>query len=229
MKPLGHRLYGSIPHLLESRLGQGDHHISPGQDRICTFKTRDKNDLVIVQEKLDGSCCGVALKDGVLFPMLRKGYLATTSPYVQHQMFAAWVYRHRERFRKVLREGERIIGEWLARAHGTQYVILDELWAWRPFDIMEGHQRLPVLSFTSRIAGQFHAPCYVHAGDTIPVLDACDRLLEMHTHTIPVGMPEGLVYRVERNNKVDFLAKFVFPDHVPGRYFDQELWNWSPE
>jgi hypothetical protein len=143
-------------------------------------------------------------------------------------MFAAWVYRHRERFRKVLREGERIIGEWLAQAHGTKYVIQDDLWAWRPFDIMADRRRLVVLEFMSRIAGQFHAPCYVHAGDAISILDACDRLMEMHTRTIPVGTPEGLVYRVERNDKVDFLAKFVFPDHVPGKYFDNEIWNWRP-
>lgn len=31
-----------------------------------------------------------------------------------------------------------------------------------------------------------------------------------------IGPPEGLVYRVERRNKVDFLAKYVRPDFTPG-------------
>lgn len=228
MKPLGHRLYGSIPHLLESRLGQGDHHISPGQDRICTFKRRDKDDLVVVQEKLDGSCVGVALKEGKLIPLTRKGYAANSSPWEQHHMFADWVKRHEDRFRKVLREGEQIVGEWLALAHGTRYVIQDDLWAWRPFDIMADRRRLVVLEFASRIAGLFHPPCYVHAGGAIPISFAVDKLVAMHTRTTPINIPEGLVYRVERGNKVDFLAKFVFPDHVPGKYFDQEIWNWRP-
>jgi hypothetical protein len=53
-KPLGQKAYGSIPHLPGSRLGEGDHHVSEGQAIIATKKARDKNDLIIVQEKLDG-------------------------------------------------------------------------------------------------------------------------------------------------------------------------------
>lgn len=33
-KPLGHKAYGSIPHLPTSRLGPGDHHVTEGQARI---------------------------------------------------------------------------------------------------------------------------------------------------------------------------------------------------
>jgi hypothetical protein len=38
---------------------------------------------------------------------------------------------------------------------------------------------------------------------------------------------EGAVWRVERNDKVDFLAKYVRPDKVDGSYFEGEpVWNW---
>jgi len=41
------------------------------------------------------------------------------------------------------------------------------------------------------------------------------------------------VYRVERKGKVEFLAKYVLPDKVDGRYFPEisgqpEVWNWQP-
>ena len=45
--------------------------------------------------------------------------------------------------------------------------------------------------------------------------------------------PEGAVWRVERNGKVDFLCKYVRPDKVDGKYLDSvtglpPVWNWRP-
>ena len=134
VKPLGQKAYGSIPHLPGSRLGEGDHHVSEGQAIIATKKTRDKNDLVIVQEKLDGSNCSVAKVNGQVSALGRSGYLAETSPYPQHQLFAKWVRSEEPRFAKLLNEGERVCGEWLAQAHGTKYNLQHEPFV--PFDIM---------------------------------------------------------------------------------------------
>ena len=55
MKPLNRKSYGSIPHLLGSKLGATDKYVHEGQHRIMTEKTRDKHDHVIVNEKYDGS------------------------------------------------------------------------------------------------------------------------------------------------------------------------------
>jgi hypothetical protein len=52
-KPLGIKNSGSIGHLPNSRMGEGDHKCPDGQARIATLKTRDKHDRIIVQEKLD--------------------------------------------------------------------------------------------------------------------------------------------------------------------------------
>jgi hypothetical protein len=63
-KPLGIRAYGSIGHLPGSRLGTSDRSVPPGQAAICTTRPRDSHDVVIVQEKLDGSCTAVANGEG---------------------------------------------------------------------------------------------------------------------------------------------------------------------
>ena len=43
---------------------------------------------------------------------------------------------------------------------------------------------------------------------------------------------EGVVYRVERNNTVDFLAKYVKPHKIDGKYLPEKndgivVWNWK--
>src|SRR2546421_9685772 len=109
-KPLGIKAYGSICHLPGSRLGPGDHKLNEGQARILTEKTRDKHDVIIVQEKLDGSNVCVARVSGVLIPLGRAGYPAISSKFEQHKLFAQWVYARLDRF-EFLIEGERLCGE----------------------------------------------------------------------------------------------------------------------
>jgi len=104
-KPLGTKCYGHICHLPGSRLGPGDHKLNEGQTRILTSATRDKYDIIIVQEKLDGSNVGVArLNEGTLIPLIRAGYPAISSKFEQHRFFAAWVYERLSRFDSSLPE-----------------------------------------------------------------------------------------------------------------------------
>jgi ATP-dependent RNA circularization protein (DNA/RNA ligase family) len=233
MKPLGRKAYGSIPHLPGSRLGKGEHAVSEGQARICTVKTRDEHDTVIVQEKLDGSCTAVAKINGVIHPLGRAGWLAVSSPYEQHRMFASWVWRHEDRFRAVLRDGERLVGEWLAQAHGTKYDLRcdkgDEPWG--VFDLMRGGERALYQELRDRVEGRFHLPNKLHEGGAKPVAEA---MVLHQTVRWPSDEPEGVVYRVERKGKVDFLAKWVRPGKVDGKYLPEisggePVWNWRPE
>jgi len=229
MKPLGQKAYGSIGHLPDSRLGPSDHSVHIGQARICCEKTRDKHDRIIVQEKLDGSCVAVALLDGQLIALGRAGWPAQSSSYRQHQLFAEWVRRNEDKFRAVLRDGERLVGEWLAQAHGTRY----ELAGREPFgvfDIMHGYDRLPFDVFVSRVGDVFARPHLLHDGKPISVAAA----LELHAqHHWPCEELEGAVYRVERSGAVDFLAKYVRPSKVDGKYLPEisghsAVWNWEP-
>lgn len=229
VKPLGHRAYGSIPHLPGSRMGPGDHHIHDGQAAIATAKAR-KGDTVIVQEKLDGSCCAVArTDDGTLVALGRAGYLAATSPFVQHHLFADWVQAEAERF-AWLEPGHRVVGEWLAQAHGTRYDLPHEPFV--VFDWMAGAKRMPY--YLTQVAADrcgLASPHAVSVGGPVSIDDAMAAVEPSHHGAIdPV---EGAVWRVERAGVVDFLAKYVRPDKVDGCYLPEltggdPVWNWAP-
>lgn len=225
-KPLGRKAYGHIGHLPGSRMGPGDHHLNAGQARIATERTRDKRDRVIVQEKLDGSCVSVAKINGAVVPLIRAGYAAATSHYRQHHLFAAWAFERQDRFHALLADGERVVGEWLAQAHGTRYDVGDED-VFVAFDLMTDDRRLCHAEASDRLlrAG-LTIPSVLTTGPT-PIEDALARLdtYGFHGALDPV---EGAVWRVERDDRVDFLAKYVRPDKVDGSYFEVETWNWRP-
>lgn len=228
MKPLGRKNYGSIGHLPESRLGPGDHSINPGQARILTERARDKHDTIIVQEKLDGSNVGVAKVNGQIIALGRSGYLAQTSKYEMHHLFADWVRKNHAIFDDLLNEGERVVGEWLAQAHGTIYNLWHDPFV--PFDIMTGEERLNFDEFTER-TWDFVTANILHYGSNAPlaVKDALDLLGEFGHHGAQEPA-EGVVYRVERKGKVDFLAKYVRHDKIDGKYLKGDpIWNWRPE
>lgn len=229
-KPLGGRAYGSIPHLPNSRLGPGDWSINPGQARIATERARDEHDRIIVTEKLDGSCCTVARIGTDILAVPRAGYLATTSPYVQHHHFAAWVERRRKRFLDLLQDGERVAGEWLLQAHGTRYMVAhpDDLFV--AFDILVGKKRLLHDETCFRLDRAALRRAFVLSdGPSCAVEVALHRLRfdGFHDALEPV---EGAVWRVERKGACDFLCKFVRLDKVDGRYLPEltggePVWN----
>jgi len=227
-KPLGRKAYGSIGHLPNSRLGPKDHCVTEGQARICTKKSRDKHDKIIVQEKLDGSCTAVTLINGEIIALGRAGYRAFTSPYEQHKMFALWVKKNESRFRKCLKEGERLIGEWLAQAHGTLYDISNDYEPWAVFDLMIEIKRFTVEELKERVDSVFLMPNQIHEGQPITV----EQAMQIHeSKKWPCDITEGVVYRVERKEKVDFLAKWVRPTKVDGKYLPEisgkeAIWNW---
>ncbi len=228
-KPLGHKAYGSIPHLPGSRRGYSDKGLGDQQAAICLKKTRDNQDTVIVQEKLDGSNVAVAKLDGIIVPLIRAGYLAIQSHYEQHRHFAYWVYANATRFESLLEEGERCVGEWLMQAHGTRYDLKHEPFV--AFDIMVGHERQVASDVAKRcLEHGFTTPRLIHVGGAISI-EAVLKVLEPSGHGA-LDPVEGAVWRVERKGAVDFLGKYVRPDKVDGKYLEdvsgQTRWNWRP-
>lgn len=217
-------------------MGPGDHSCHEGQARIATLQVRDKCDEVFVQEKLDGSNVGVARIGNWIYALGRAGYLASSSPYKQHQMFADWASRNAGRFLDVLEDGERLVGEWLIQAHGTRYKLRHEPFV--AFDLMGGDNRLPYDEFSERVTmGRFVTPHLVHRGGALSVAEAMSHLGEYGRHgaTDPI---EGAVWRVERRHgvgqkerrTVDFLVKYVRPDKADGVYLEKvsnkpAVWN----
>jgi hypothetical protein len=229
-KPLGIKAYGSICHLPGSRLGPGDHKLNPGQAKILTEQTRDRHDVIIVQEKLDGSNVAVARVDGILIPLGRAGYRAESSKYEQHRLFANWVYERLDRF-EFLADGERLCGEWLAQAHGTRYQLAHEPFV--PFDLIRGATRAAYDEFVARVqpAG-FTLPKLLSIGPAISIAQAM-KLLGDFGHHGATDPAEGAVWRVQRKGAVDFLGKYVRPDKLDGRYLPElnsteAIWNWRP-
>lgn len=238
-KPLGRKAYGSIGHIAGSRLGPGDHSVHENQSAFCTTAA-PKGTYVWTQTKLDGSCVSAALlESGELVALGRAGYLARTSTYEMHHWWADWVDANEARFRAVLKPGERMVGEWLAQAHGTRYDLTDRE-PFVAFDIMQADKRLCVLDFEDRLCGNeddgwtpqpFETPDRMTAPNPIMPELALTQL-----DAYGADEPEGVVYRVEtyRKNKggwcVDFLAKWVRPDKIDGKYLiDHEpIWNWRP-
>ncbi|MFW9872347.1 MAG: RNA ligase family protein [Candidatus Thorarchaeota archaeon] len=238
-KPLGHKSYGHIAHLPGSRVGIGDHKCHEGQLKIACKKKRDKWDRIIVQEKLDGSNVGVALINGQIIAISRAGYLANTSPYIQHHFFNAWVKMNEKRFRNVLQEGERLCGEWLLIAHGTIYNLPHEPFV--AFDIIQNkHQRLPYADFFIKVQkGDFIIPALLSSATdyTIPIsIEEALRRLDKHGFHGAQDLAEGCIWRIERDELidkhkgnaggrktiVDFLVKYVRPNKEDGKYLKRD-------
>lgn len=228
-RPIKAKAYGVINHLPGSRVQAREKYVHRWQYRACCCGKGRRSDIVIVQEKLDGSCCAVVNLFGKLYAIQRSGYDVASSPYKQHQMFGAWVRKNEERFKAVLRyNGERIIGEWLAQAHGTKYDLGDRD-PWAPFDIMLGNHRLQFKMFMKRVMGVFEPPRLIHIGRPCPI----EKALALHARNFtPCEEIEGLVYRVERRGNLRVIAKYVRPDKVDGKYLPEvtgkrAVWNWT--
>jgi RNA ligase-like protein len=233
MKINGIKNYGSIGHFPQSKLGIGDHRLSESQANILLKKTRDHKDLIIVQEKLDGANVGVLrLEDNRLVGLTRKGHFCSDSPLEQFHMFQSFITRNEDCF-EFLKVGERVVGEWIAMAHGTKYKIQNNF-PFIAFDIMNNHERENYLNFRIRIGNSLPVAYLLHIGQPISI-KKIENLIDIrnddtygyHGSLEPV---EGAVWRVEREGRVDFLGKYVRAFKEDGKYFNEDhsklIWNW---
>lgn len=229
VKPIGIKNYGSIPHLSNSKLGPGDYFITEGQERILTEKKMDKHDTILAFEKYDGSNVGIAKMNNKIFALTRAGYEAKTSPYKQHHLFSEWVYKRENMFNDMLSNGERITGEWLAQAHGLIYKIDVEPIIF--FDYFINKKRVLHEELGAKaIEYGLQLPRQLHEGDPVKVETLLPVLNKKTKGIKSLDLPEGIVYRVERKDEVDFLAKWVRSDFPTGKYCigveEQDLiWN----
>jgi hypothetical protein len=231
-KPLGSKAYGSIPHLPGSRTGPADHTIEHGQADILTCSPR-KGDRIIVTEKLDGACMSVANVDGSIIALTRSGYRAADGTWEHLRAFDRYVAKRRSQFANLLKPGERVCGEWLSLAHGTRYNEHDVLFEpFVAFDLIRGDDRILYDEFVDRVeAASITTAANIYDGDAGCTIEEAIWLLEYGGYHGAIDPPEGAVWRVEREGRVDFLAKYVRPQKIDGVYLPEvsgraPIWNW---
>lgn len=229
---LPYKAYPAIPHLPGSRTGPADRHLPLNKAALLIEKLYDPRDEVIVLEKLDGSCVGAIRLDGEIIAIGRDGDLAENSPNAGRRLWAEWVATQRERFLAVLAEGERLMGEWLALAHGTRYQLHHEPFV--AFDLMRAAaERAPYDALCTKAAlGGFVTPALLHRGGPLPIAAAVDKLGKGHHGSLDA--PEGAIWRLERAGKVLLLAKYVRAEKIDGALLPENtgaaaVWNWLPQ
>lgn len=217
-KLLGFKAYGSTPHLVESRLGPGDHSLPVEQSDLFTGKRHRRVDRFIVTEKVDGSCVAIAKLDGNILALQRAGYLANTSPYALHHAFARWVEARRGQFDAILEEGERIVGEWMHTAMGTLYEIVDPDMLFIAFALFREQQRASYDEFAWRCDSNGLLRAHVISdGPGIKIDEVMKLLGEKGFHGALDGV-EGAVWVQETDGAFNSIAKFVKADKIDGKY-----------
>lgn len=225
--PLGRKAYGKIPHLPGSRSGRTDRIAPPGVVERCTVSAREGEE-VVVQEKLDGSCAAVARVRGELVALGRYGTLAARSSNEPPRRFAAWVDEHRARLEPLVREGEWLVGEWVAIAHGTRYRLAHPPFV--PFDLFSPSGQASLDALRARLGeGWLVTPRLLWRGGPIGVERALALLGPAGGHGA-IDPPEGAMWRVERKGRVVAMAKFVRGDKVNGAFLPENtgrdfVWN----
>jgi len=144
-------------------------------------------------------------------------------------MFAAWVEQRSALFTELLQDGEWLVGEWLALAHGTRYRLQHE-----PFVVFDGFLRgeqWPFEVLSQRLHGALPQPALLHRGGALSIAAMLAKLGSgRHGAVEP---PEGAIWRVERQARVVGMAKYVRGDKVDGALLPENsgqdaVWNWKP-
>ncbi len=227
MKPLNRKNYGSIPHLSTSKLGTGDHYITEGQERILTKQAR-KGDVIYVTIKYDGSNVGVTKINGQLVAITRAGYTAESSQYTHHHDFAKWATTKQVELHALLNEGERAVFEWMGTAHGILYAIMDMAVLIDMFDANNNRLSFEeIFDRIDRLNDPFLIPEILHIGEAIAPEMFSLKLKSKLPFIWPIDGEEheGVIYRVERNGKFDFMAKWVRKDFEAGYYLGSNTLN----
>jgi hypothetical protein len=208
--------YPSICHLPNSKRGKDDKGIHAGMAIYCESKYRP-NTRVVVTEKVDGSNVSIINNNGNFLAVSRNGYLCTGSNYEQHVLFGVMVFNWiitGEINNDILPVGERVVFESLTVPHGTRYkkapkyLLIDWFGAdgkrklWSEYDSFLGINKVVTL----------------HDGVLpISVEDVIKTMPKKGFYGARDGF-EGLVYRIEKDDKFNFFAKWVRHDYEVLKY-----------
>ena len=208
------RNFGHIQHLSGSKMiDDNDKLMNESMQKYFTYCKRYTDDDVIITEKIDGMNAGVVKKNGLLYPINRKGYDVRTmgNKYVQAKFladsWATWVDDRYDSLNDILGEGERLVFENAIVQHTLLYKFkCDPVFLLAKYT--ENNEKLNYDMVTD-IARKydFNQPPLLSRGiavDPIVVIRQYPKGLVGSKDGI-----EGIVYSYEHNSKVENTAKFV--------------------
>lgn len=219
LKPVVHdkiiaRNFGSIGHITGSKMiDRSDFFLSVEEQTKYIQCKRDKNDLVIITEKIDGMNAGVVKKDGYLYPINRKGY-DTRIIGSQHKELAVlgngwakWVDEHYAIYDAILQEDERLVFEYAEYRHTLEYKFKCEpVFLLAKYDA--NNKRINYASLTE-LANKYNLmqPPLLNIGVAVPP----EIVIEQYPKGLVgvKGQMEGIVYSYEHKDVHESCAKFV--------------------
>ncbi|MBA4688592.1 MAG: hypothetical protein H2184_15680 [Candidatus Galacturonibacter soehngenii] len=206
--------FGSIGHLTGSKMiDDNDKLLSIEQQEKYTVCKRDKNDIVIITEKIDGMNAGVIKKNGFLYPINRKGYdtrnMGKTQEYLSllGNEWAKWVDNHYQIYDSILEEGERLVFENAILKHTLEYRFRCEpvflLAKYRSNNTRINYKDLCELAKKYSL----NQPPLLNIGVAIPP----EIIISQYPKGIigVKGQIEGVVYSYEHNGEHESCAKYV--------------------
>lgn len=208
------RNFGHIGHLTGSKMIDIEDKLLDIENQVrFTSCKRDKNDVVIITEKIDGMNAGVVKKNGMLYPINRKGYDSRGMKF-QHpdlevlgDTWAKWVDNHYELYDSILEEDERMVFENCIFVHTLRYNFKnDPVFLLAKYNADNKRINHILLKELANRFGIQQAPV-LNIGIAIPP--------EIVISQYPKGVVgvkgeiEGIVYSYEHGGEVETTAKFV--------------------
>ncbi len=216
--------YGSIPHLSTSKLNEkADKKICLQQEEILTTEKIKKGEEIIVLEKVDGTNISIMKINNDLYGVVKSGYDVRTSNFEHIRKFQNFLDKNKQKYMKILKNGEKISGEWMIKTHSVLYNLPHEPFI--AFDFQSLNKERFSYDELKEICDKYEiiSTGLVHRGDSISAALAMDKLGNGFHGAI--NPPEGIVYRLERKGKVIFMAKHV-REGINSQYMnDESIYN----
>lgn len=206
--------FGSIGHLKGSKLiDSKDKLLSEKEQYKYTICKRNKKDLVIITEKIDGMNAGVIKRNGLIYPINRNGYDSRTMGTVHKELqllgieWAKWVDSNYLKYNSILQEGERLVFENCIMQHTLKYEFKDE----PVFLLAKYNSDNKKISFNELLSlartYSIQQPPVLNIGVAI----SPEIIIQQYPKGI-VGVKgeiEGIVYNYEHNGTHESCAKYV--------------------
>lgn len=192
--------YPRTPHLAGSR-------IQPGDEDLEVISRESLQDLILViEEKLDGSNCGISFGDSGQLVLQSRGHILAGGPREkQFDLFKRWANHHVSTLRRLLEDRYVMYGEWLYARHTISYDQLPHYFL--EFDLLDKKSNIFLTTAQRRslLSGSPVVSAPLLATENVRNLEA---LVTRSTCSSTETM-EGLYLKAESENHVVKRFKFV--------------------